>query len=98
MTFSQEGGGKDFEDEFIYWFDVENYTIKYLAYSYLTDGGGARFREAFNPRTIGKIRFVDYVNYKPNPETRYIMNFDSLFESGSLEELSLIEIKNIVVH
>jgi hypothetical protein len=97
ITFNQEGGGEDFEDEFIYWFHETKHTLDYLAYSYKTDGGGARFRAAYNPRVIGGIRFMDYSNYKPNPETRYILNFDSLFAAGQLEKLSEIETKNILV-
>jgi hypothetical protein len=98
ITFDQEGGGLDFEDEFIYWFHRDQHTLDYLAYSYLTDGGGARFRAAFNPREIKGLRFADYINYKPNPETRYILNFDSLYEVGGLEKLSLIETLDIQIH
>ena len=65
VTFQQEGGGKDFEDEFIYWFDGDTYHLDFLAYNYITDGGGARFREAFNARQINGVRFVNYTNYKP---------------------------------
>lgn len=97
ITFNQEGGGEDFEDEFIYWFHQTKHTLDYLAYSYKTDGGGARFRAAYNPRVVGGIRFVDYENYKPNPETRYILNFDSMFDTGQLEKLLTIETKNIFV-
>ncbi len=39
ITFRQEGGGKDFEDQFLYWIHEKDYTIDYLAYNYLTDGG-----------------------------------------------------------
>ena len=37
-----------------------------MAYNYLTDGGGTRFRVAYNQRTIGPIRVQDYRNLKPN--------------------------------
>ena len=97
ITFQQEGGGKDFEDQFLYWFHRDQLTMDYLAYNYKTDGGGARFREAINPRVVNGIRFADYVNYKPVEETLYIMNFDSLFEAGNLDSLSLIATENIEV-
>jgi len=50
VTFRKEGGGTDYEDEFMYWIHKERFTIDYLAYKYAVDGGGIRFREAYNPR------------------------------------------------
>lgn len=97
VTFSEEGGGKDFEDQFIYWFHQKTGTMDYLAYNYKTDGGGARFRAAYNKRREGGILFADYENYKPNPETMNINSFDSLYNEGLLEKLSLIENTNIKV-
>ena len=32
VTFREEGGGTDFEDEFLYWIHKENFTVDYLAY------------------------------------------------------------------
>jgi hypothetical protein len=97
VTFRQEGGGKDYEDTFVYWFHRDRHTLDYLAYNYLTDGGGARFREAFNIREAGGIRFADYINYKPRTGRRDVAEFDRLFEQGELEELSRIELTNIQV-
>ncbi|MDH5602711.1 MAG: hypothetical protein OEY51_02165 [Cyclobacteriaceae bacterium] len=98
VTFEEEGGGDDYEDVFIYWIGKENYKIDYFAYTYVTDGGGSRFREAINPRVIEGILFQDYINYKPREEGRaLLLKYDSLFESGLLEELSTIETENIVV-
>ena len=95
VTFRQEGGGKDFEDQFVYWIHRDNYTMDYLAYNYLTDGGGARFREAYNIRTIEGIRFADYINYKPEPDTRDVASFDVLYTQGLMKELSRIDTENI---
>ncbi len=97
VTFRQEGGGKDHEDEYIYWIHRDEYTMDYLAYNYQTDGGGARFREAYNVQLINGIRFADYVNYKPKTATMAIETFDHLFETGGLEALSKIENQNIEV-
>ena len=97
VTFRREGGGKDYEDEFIYWIRTGEFTLDYLAYNYLTDGGGARFREAYNVRNIKGIRFADYVNYKPDPDNREVAAFDSLFNAGQMEELSRIELEDIQV-
>jgi hypothetical protein len=97
VYFKEEKGGKDFQDVFIYWFHRDRYTMDYMAYNYLTDGGGSRFRKAINIREIGGIRFADYINYKHPEETLDIMNFDSLFQVDGLDSLSLIDIDNIVV-
>ena len=94
VTFAEEGGGKDFEDVFHYWFDKETHQMAYLAYSYLTDGGGIRFREAFNPRRVGGILFQDFVNYKMD-KTLPLESADSLFASGKMEKLSEIVLEEV---
>ncbi len=97
VTFSQDGGGEDFEDVFVYWINTKNFKIEYLAYSYLTEGGGMRFREAYNERYVNEIRFVDYNNYKPKNKDIDLFDLDRLFEKGELKLLSKIENKNIEV-
>jgi len=97
VTFGQEGGGKDFEDQFMYWIHGKKFTIDYLAYNYQTDGGGARFREAIKVREIGGIRFADYINYKPQTASMAIETFGRLLEQDSLVELSRIISENVVV-
>jgi hypothetical protein len=97
VTFKQDGGGKDFEDEYLYWINQETYTMDYLAYNYHVNGGGARFRSAYNIRTVKGIRFADYINYKPIEKTMDINSFGDLFQNGGLEELSKIVTENIVV-
>jgi len=97
VTFKQEGGGTDFQDEFVYWIHKENYTVDYLAYSYETDGGGIRFREAYNVRYVDGIRFADYNNYKPQSLEVSLTDLDVLFEKGSLKLLSKIETESIGV-
>lgn len=96
VTFDQEGGGEDFEDIFIYWFHTETFRPDYLAYEYHTDGGGQRFRVAYNDRSVGGIRFQDYRNYKPLVAAP-ISAIDSLYTSGDLELLSVIELKDVRV-
>ncbi|MEQ8715120.1 MAG: DUF6503 family protein [Cyclobacteriaceae bacterium] len=98
VTFSQEGGGEDFEDVFIYWFDTEDYSMDFLAYEYLTNGGGVRFREATNTRDINGIRIQDYINYKPpKGEELKLIEIDRHFEQGNLEKLSTIDLKNLTI-
>ncbi|GAA4274677.1 DUF6503 family protein [Aquimarina gracilis] len=98
VTFDQEGGGTDFEDEFLYWIHKQNFTVDYLAYKYAVNGGGIRFREAYNPRVINGIRFIDYNNYKTDNLKTPLDNLDVLFEKSKLELLSKIELKNIYVY
>lgn len=98
VTFDQEGGGTDFEDEFVYWVHKENFTVDYLAYKYAVNGGGIRFREAFNPRIINGIRFVDYKNYKTEDLSESLSRLDALFEENQLKLLSTIALEDIYVY
>lgn len=97
VTFEKEGGGVDYEDEFLYWINANTHTLDYLAYSYDTDGGGLRFRKAVNPRTISGIRFQDYINYKPENKEIPLDSLELLYKAGALEEVSEIRLQNIVV-
>ncbi len=96
VTFDQQGGGNDYEDVYLYWIDQETHTPTYLAYEFHVNGGGIRFREAYNERYINGIRFVDYHNYKPRVKT-LITKIDSLYEEGALELLSEIKLEKIEV-
>jgi len=99
VTFSQEGGGEDYEDIFIYWIDTETFKADYIAYSYIEDDGiGIRFREANNERIVNGLRFVDYNNYKSEDTTMDLLGLDKAFEAGNLKLLSKIELKNIKVN
>lgn len=95
VTFRQEGGGDDFQDEYIYWIHRDAHTMDYLAYNYETDGGGARFREAYHVREVEGVVFQDYYNLKPVPATLQVATFDSLFNAGRMERVSVIETANV---
>lgn len=98
ITFNKEGGGEDFEDVFVYWIDAKTYKTQYIAYSYNENHGkGLRFREAYNERYVGGIRFVDYNNFKPKANTVSVKNLDSLFEKNELKLVSKIDLENIAV-
>jgi len=97
ITFDEKDGGKDFEDVFVYWFEKDTYKLDYLAYSYITDGGGMRFREVYKEQNVGGIRFSDYNNYKPLDNTMNPAIADSLFVNKQLKLLSSIELNNIQV-
>ncbi|EGV42393.2 deoxyribose-phosphate aldolase [Bizionia argentinensis JUB59] len=99
VTFNEEGGGEDFEDEFIYWINIETFKVDYLAYSYKeVDGSlGLRFREAYNERYVGDLRFVDYNNYKSETEGVSVEDLDDLFQKDLLKLLSKIKLENITM-
>jgi hypothetical protein len=97
VSFSEEGGGDDFDDSFIYWINKDNFLVDYFAYSYSTDGGGKRFREAINPRTINGLYTVDYINYEPMDMKVEIENYDQYYVEGGMQELSRIENENVSI-
>lgn len=97
ITFDQKDGGEDFDDTYVYWFNKETFKPDYLAYEFHVDGGGMRFREAYNERYVDGIRFVDYKNYKPKKRAVSIYKIDRLFQEDELELLSKIELNAILV-
>lgn len=98
VDFRKEGGGDDFQDEFIYWFHQDKKTMDYLAYNYQTEGGGARFRAAYNVRSVEGIRFADYINFKPSEKSNLdIETFDALYNEDALIEVSRIDSENVEV-
>lgn len=97
VTFNEEGGGTDFDDKFVYWINKTDFSMDYLAYSYAVDGGGIRFREAYNKRIVNGITFLDYKNYKPETLNVALNDLDQLFKNDKLELVSKIEIENVKV-
>ena len=98
ITFSENGGGEDFEDVFIYWIGKDDFLIDYLAYSYHTNGGGKRFRVLKEQCNIEGIRFVDYHNYKPTQKSISLLEIDKAFENNQLKKVSEIVLENIEVN
>lgn len=97
VTFEQDGGGDDFDDTYLYWINKETFKVDYLAYEFHVDGGGMRFREAYNERFVGGIRFVDYYNSKPKVSGTSIMQIDSLYRNEALQLLSKIELEDVTI-
>ena len=94
VRFRADGGGKDYQDVFCYWFNRKTHTMDYLAYS----EGGPRFRKAVNPQVVGGIRFQDYINYEaPKTDTSAVSSYDQKYTAGQMTELSRIEQTNIRV-
>ena len=97
VTFKENGGGKDYQDEFRYWININNGQIDYLAYNYLTEGGGTRFRQSVNKQLNQGFIFQDYINFKPNVKFVSLDSLPILFEAGNLIKVSNIKNKNIRV-
>jgi hypothetical protein len=95
VTFNKEGGGQDHDDEFYYWINTKTNTVDYLAYNYRVNGGGVRFRSAYNIRIVDGIRFQDYINFKA-PLNTLLKDLPELYVKGELKELSRIETENII--
>ncbi len=98
VTFGAEGGGDDHDDIYMYWINKDEFTIDYFAYKFFSGQGGIRFREAYNPRWVEGIRFVDYKNYKAEPWREVdLSELDSLYKENKLELVSDIQTTNIEV-
>lgn len=95
VTFSEDGGGEDHEDVYHYWINETTNKIDYLAYNYHVNGGGARFRTAFNSRVIDGITFQDYINWEA-PYEIPLKDIPALYEKGELREVSRIETSQII--
>lgn len=95
VSFKQEGGGDDYEDVFFYWIHTEDYTMDYLAYRFHIDGGGIRFRNAYEVKEIQGIRFQNYVNYKVDDMTVPMKTLPEMWVKGELTELSKIDLEDI---
>lgn len=95
VTFDKEGGGVDHDDQFIYWIRKDNHRIDFLAYNYQVNGGGVRFRAAYNTRDVGGILFQDYVNYKA-PVGTPLADLPRLYEKEELKKLSVIATESVV--
>ena len=97
VTFEQEGGGTDYEDEFRYWFDAQTLKMNYLAYNYHTNGGGVRFRAA-NKRKAHKGLWVqDYDNYTPQSPNTPLDSLPRLWQLGLLQKVSQISQQEVQV-
>jgi len=97
VTFSANGGGEDHEDTYLYWIHADNYTLDYLAYDFLTNGGGMRFRKVINRQLYNGIIMQDYLNYEPKDKNAKLMDIEDLYKNGELEVLSEIILENISV-
>lgn len=98
VTFQPEGGGRDWQDRFIYWIHQQRFTMDFLAYYYHTDETGSRFREAFNIRTVAGVRFADYRNFTADTLDQHNLEYyDAVRAAGGLRPFSNILLENLQV-
>lgn len=98
VSFKEEGGGEDHQDEFFYWFDASNFRLSYLAYAYQTNGGGIRFRSVENEHLIENgYRFQDYVNYKTDSLGTQLEDLLAIYRDSGLLDLSKIRLSQLKV-
>lgn len=97
VTFEQEGGGRDFDDRFVYWVHRDDHTLDFLAYRFHVGDGGTRFRRAVNRREVGGILIQDYENWTLDPEMDDVAAYGEAFAAGRLELVSMVELENVKV-
>ncbi len=103
VTFAQGGGGRDYQDVFVYWFHAERHTMDYLAYSYVLgadetgpNATGIRFREAGNVRDVGGFRVQDYRNFTADAGTD-LAEMGLMYEAGELRVVSDVLLEDVRV-
>lgn len=94
VTFRKEGGGKDHQDIFIYWFRERDARMDFLAYRYFRDDGGVRFREAFGRRRLEGTLIQHYHNFKASKRTD-LKKLAEHWEKEELEKVSEIRTENV---
>jgi hypothetical protein len=95
VSFNKESGGTDHEDVFYFWFDTEDYSMDYFAYS----SGGNRFRAVNSIKEVNGLKLQDYVNYKSaDGEKSELLNYPKLYEQDRLIKLSEINLENLKVN
>ncbi len=97
VTFVHEDGGVDYDDIFMYWINDETHRMDYFAYSYKSDGGGIRFREATTAPEDNGIIVQNYINYKPREDNVTVEEMENLYISNQLDTLSRVVHENLKV-
>ena len=90
VKFSKDGGGKDHQDIYRYWFDKKDYSMDYLAYKFYTNDGGMRFRVKKAEKKMKGIVFQDYENLKPKADSLSFSNISEAYKEDRLEKVSKI--------
>lgn len=97
VTFLQEYGGEDFDDQYVYWFNQQNLKMEFLAYKYHTNNGGIRFRILHSDNIVEGITFQNYYNLKPADLSTPLTQLPNLWQNNALDTVSVIINKNFKV-
>ncbi len=101
VTFQREGGGKDWQDVFMYWFRTDTHAMDYLAYAFGQEPDeepGTRFREAYNVRRINDVRMADYHNYTVDTlSAAQMAQYPDLWARDALQLVSRVELDSVQV-
>lgn len=82
-----------------YWINRDDFSLGFVSYSQIENTKTAiHFLKAVNPRKINNIRFYDYVDHQPKDSSVQMGDLELVFTKGELQELGVIELKNIIVH
>lgn len=94
VTFAQDGGGRDWEDRYVYWLHPDRHTLDFLAYTYRETPGdtaraatGHRFRRVIGTQTVGGVRFQDYENLSADSLAR-LEDYPTALAEGRLFPVS----------
>lgn len=100
VTFHQEGGGRDHDDRFLYWFHSVDRTLDFLAYYYHTGESGSRFRKAIHRRTVDGMVVQDYENYSGEMQgegsgMQALDRYEGLYREGALHLVSEVILEGV---
>lgn len=97
ITLKSDGGGSDYQDRYIFWFEQNTYMMDYFAYYYHVNGGGSRFRKVVNTRNFNGILLSDQINFTSEKISTNIEDYDKELLAGNLKEVSQIKLENLKV-
>ncbi|MEQ9104319.1 MAG: DUF6503 family protein [Rhodothermales bacterium] len=98
VTFTPDGGGRDYQDRFLFWIHADRYTMDYFAYWYFTDDTGSRFRSVDGVHEVAGVRLQDYLNLAYDGlDFDSINRYDALYNADSLRLVSEVRISNVQV-
>ncbi|MEO0601510.1 MAG: DUF6503 family protein, partial [Myxococcota bacterium] len=97
VRFREEGGGDDHDDVFRYWFDPTTHELGFLAYTFQVNEGGVRLRKVVARTEVDGVVLVDWSNHGWNGHGHTIEAAMKAYETGTLPQLSTIELDGIRV-
>lgn len=95
VTFQQEGGGVDYQDEYRYWIHQKTHLIDFLAYRFYSGKGGTRFRKVNHRERFNGMVFQGYENFSPPTPFPPMDSLASLYTNGKLKKVSDIQQQEI---